>query len=350
MPRVLALPILALFLLAHAAGADPAAHGFTERASTITVDGERIPVAIDLPAGGAPRGAVLIVPGAFNSDVDGNYPTQGYFPHTYADLARGLALAGYAALRYARDGEGTGTVVLDPALAAKHRAFAERAVVAQAALRALHDAAPSAPLAVAGHSEGATVAALLAAQDPNVRALVDLEAPGRPILTLFLAQVRTSVGHLQRSGAIAPPLASAEIALFEAMVSAIRSGATPPRSALVDPLVRRFLGKATGVEIDYLREEDRIDPAQAIARVRQPTLIVQGGADEVVFPRDAQLLQTARDRARLPTTLVMLAGDQHFYKRVPPGTTPFAAFHLAGATDPAVIAAVARWLDANLTE
>jgi|GEM_PF-776956 len=331
----------------HASAADvtpPVPAGVTERSIELIVDGERIPAKIDLPSGGAPRAAIVIVPGAFNSDVDGNYPGQEFYPHTYADLARGLAQRGFAALRYAKDGDGTGTIVFDPAAAKKHNAFAERVVVAAAAAHALRDAAPGAPLAVAGHSEGGLVATLLAAQDPSIRALVDLEAPGRPILDVLLEQMEGMIAYLQRVGMVTPQVAAAQRQAFASAVNAVRSGAPIPAEALGDRFVSLYFGKPTSVELAYLREEDAIDPAQAIVRVKQPTLIVQGTADEAVFLADARRLNRARAAADLPTTLKTIDGDQHFLKRVAAGTAPMEALRADGATDPAAVATIASWL------
>lgn len=338
----LATPAAPAAAVTPAAPALPA--GVSERMSALTVDGERIPAAIDLPAAGTPRAAVLIVPGAFNSDVDGNYLNQGFYPHTYADIARGLAQRGFATLRYAKDGDGSGTTIVDPLAAGKHDAFAERVVVAAAALRVLHDAAPQAPLAVAGHSEGGLVAALLAARDPSVRALIDLEAPGRPITQVLEAQVHAMLAHLEDDDMETAQIASLEQRAFDAAVDAVRNGARIPATALTDRFVSLYFGKATDAELAYLRQEDTYDPAQVIAQVRQPVLIVQSRADEVVFPEDAQVLDQARVAAHLPTTLVMLGYDQHLYKRIPSGTPAYAALHLSGQTDPAVIERVAAWL------
>ena len=321
--------------------------GVSERALTLAVHGARIPAALDLPAHRPAKGALLIVPGAFNSDVDGNYPTQGFSPHTYADIARGLAARGYVTLRYAKDGEGTGTTIVDPAAAEAHETFAERVVVAQAALRALREASGDAPLAVAGHSEGGLVATLLAAQDPSVRALIELEAPGRPILDLAQQQAFATIDASEQTGAATPQAAVIEKGLFAQAIASIRLGATPPAAVLGDPLIARYLGKPFGAELTYLREEDRIDPARAIASVHQPVLIVEGAADNVVPAADAIRLNLARTSAHLPTALTMLPGDQHYYKRVPPGTAPLAAMHLESQTDPAVVQTLADWLSAT---
>ncbi|TAM75210.1 alpha/beta hydrolase [bacterium] len=325
------------------------APGVGERALTLTVDGERIPAALDLPDRSPAKGAVLIVPGAFNSDVDGNYPNQSFYPHTYADIARGLAACGYATLRYAKDGEGSGTTIDDAAAGERHHTFAERIVVARAALQALHEVSGDAPLAVAGHSEGGLVATLLAAQDPNVRALIELEAPGRPILDLVQRQALAAIDGSEQTGAVSPQAAIVEKGLFAQVIAGVRLGVNPPPNVLGDPLIARYFGKPIGVELAYLREEDRIDPARAIAGVRQPVLIVEGAADNVVPAEDAMHLNLARVSLRLPTMLKMLPGDQHYYKRVPPETTPLATMHLEGETDPAVVQTLAEWLSATVS-
>ncbi|TAM61324.1 alpha/beta hydrolase, partial [bacterium] len=278
------------------------ASSVSERPLALTVHGTRIPAALDLPAHATAKGAVLVVPGAFNSDVDGNYPTQGFSPHTYADIARGLAARGYAALRYAKDGEGTGITLFDANLAAQHQDFSERIAIAQAALQALREAAGnSVPVTIAGHSEGGIVATLLAAHDPNIRGLIELEAPGQPILDLAQQQTFAAIADGERSGTIPPQTATTERALIVQAIAGIRAGIDPP--PMIEPLITQYFGKPANVELAELRQEDRIDPAHAIANVHAPVLIVEGTADNVVPRGEAERLDAARLAAHLPTTL-----------------------------------------------
>jgi hypothetical protein len=92
----------------------------------------------------------------------------------------------------------------------------------------------------------------------------------------------------------------------------------------------------------YLRSVDAVDPLAAIAAVRAPVLIVQGGRDSSVTPEQADQLSAARKG--LPTANARFAELQHFYKRAAPGMNPMESFGLSTESDPAVADAIARWM------
>jgi fermentation-respiration switch protein FrsA (DUF1100 family) len=99
--------------------------------------------------------------------------------------------------------------------------------------------------------------------------------------------------------------------------------------------------------LSYIREVDAVDPAQALAAVERPVLLVQGGRDGGVPEKHAHRLQESRG-AR-PTQLALFDDLQHFYKHVEPGMDPQAAFGLATPTDPRVAEAIDRWLRSRST-
>src|SRR5471032_975838 len=191
---------LSIIAPAGSAGAAP----LREQDHTVTVAGVEIACRLTVPAG-IPRGAVLLLPGSLFSDVDGNYPTMNLKPHLYADLAAQLGERGYAVLRMAKIGPGTGSRTVDLQAAARHAAFATRAEVASAGLALLRQAAPAHPLIVAGHSEGALVASLLASgpDAPAIAGVVLLSGPATPLLTLMREQL----------AAMTPP--GADMAMFD---------------------------------------------------------------------------------------------------------------------------------------
>lgn len=79
----------------------------------VTMDSLRIPVALTSPVVGVIKAAILIVPGALFSDVDGNYPQWGKNPGFYAQIAHDLAKLGYKTLRYAKHGQKMGAEIAD---------------------------------------------------------------------------------------------------------------------------------------------------------------------------------------------------------------------------------------------
>lgn len=319
--------------LAAAASAGAADGGAGERGVSVTVSGVEIACRLTTPAG-TPRGGLLLLPGSLYSDVDGNYPSMNLRPHLYADLARQLGQRGYAVLRMAKIGPGTGSRTIAVGAAAKHADFAMRVEVAGAGLDLLRHAVPNRPLIVAGHSEGALVASLLAARgrEAGIDGVVSLSGPALPILSIIRTQIV----------AMAPPAAVPDMTVFDRTVAAIRAGQALPDTARSDPSTA-MLAAMPEQAIRYLRTTDRVDPVAALAAVRVPVLIVQGGRDESVAAGNADLLRAGR--GRLPTAVTLFPELTHFYKHAPANLPPMAAMAIESDSDPAVADAIVRWAD-----
>lgn len=300
----------------------------TEEDATLVVDGVRLPGRITKPTG-ATRASVLLLPGSLFSDADGDYPSWNVRPHVYRDFAQQLAALGIASMRQAKIGPGTGSETVDPALAAAHQHFEERVVVARAAVARLRAAAPSVPLFVAGHSEGAVVASLLCAgENEGIDGMISLSGPALRLMDIMRSQ----------SAAMTP---GADMSAFDAAVADVRAGHPLSEAARANPT---FAGLAAlpPQALSYIREVDAVDTCAAIARVRLRTLLIQGGRDQSVTPEQVDTLAAAR--AGLPTEIARFPDLQHFYKRAAPGLDAMASFALNTDNDPAVAEAMARWM------
>ncbi|MCU6498095.1 alpha/beta fold hydrolase [Rugamonas sp. A1-17] len=320
---------LSMSIIAPAASAGAAP--LREQDDVVTVAGVEIVCRVTLPAG-RPQGAVLLLPGSLFSDVDGNYPAMNIKPHLYADLAAQLGERGYAVLRMAKIGPGTGSRTVDPQAAARHADFATRTDVAAAGLALLRKAAPVHPVIVAGHSEGALVASMLA-HGPDAQAIdgvVILSGPSSPIFDLMREQLV----------AMTPAGANADLTMYDQTVAAIRAGEPLPAGAQAHPQTA-MLAAMPAFSLAYLRSADRVDPAAELARVRQPVLIVQGGRDASVAPAHADRLRAARGGA--PTDLARFPELTHFYKIAPPGITAMQSMALETVSDPAVAERIVQW-------
>lgn len=299
-----------------------------ETAGTVVVQGVEIPYRLTMPD--HPQGAILLIPGSLFSDVDGNYPAMGLAPHTYADLARQLGAKGYAVLRMAKIGPGTGSRTIDPAIAAIHNDFRTRIDVAAAGWRALPRV--SGPRVIAGHSEGAVVAFLLAAQAGiDADGVVSLSGPSQSIYAIMRDQVAT----LNAKPGLEPDLTA-----FDAAIAAFRAGQALPPGLAANPQTM-MLASMPPTAIAYLNSVDREDVLKAVAKVRQPLLIVQGGRDFSVPARHADAL--AQARKRLLTERAFFPELTHFYKHAPANLPPMQAMGIATESDPAVADAIARW-------
>lgn len=298
----------------------------------LEVSGMAFPCRIDRPDG-AMRAALVLIPGSLFLDVDGNYPAWNLRPETYRELGAQLAARGVAVLRYAKPGPGTGTIVTDADLAKRHGEFALRVEVAAAAVARLRDAVGDVPVFIAGHSEGALVASLLAARDPAIAGVVSLAGPALRIFDIMRAQLEASP----------PPGAGdhgAGMAAFDAAIATAREVGALPAAAAAHPYTMMFASIGDhGVR--YLRSQDRVDPVAAIAAVPQPVLLVQGGRDASVTSAQVDALAAGRSG---PTEVARFDELQHFFKVAPPGTSAVASFALVGPTDPRVAEAIAAWI------
>ena len=303
---------------------------------TLSVPGYDIPAALELPDG-PPAGAVLLIPGSLFSNVDGDYPSWNIFPRVSAYMAEQMAERGLAVYRFAKLGPGTGSTETSPAEAKALRSWRGRATIAHAALahfrRELDARGLRAPkMVLAGHSEGAVVASVIAREGAAADGVVLLSGPSVGILSIMIEQSR----------AMLPPGASDEPArLLERTVAHIRK-----REPILEDIRTQAAGSfGAGAlvsmppdAIEYMRDCDATDPAATIGGYEKPVLIVQGGVDTSVPVHHAEALRAARGSR--PTTYAFFDGLSHMYKPVPPGTSPMEMFGLAGPTDPRVASAI----------
>lgn len=307
---------------------------------SVVIDGVKIPAVLTVPP--EPIASVLLIPGSMNSDVDGNYAPMfagqpAMTPHTYKDLALHFAAERLAVLRFAKSGPGTGTEVIDKEAAGeKFKAFPQRVQVAAAFLDELGRRVPGLPPILAGHSEGAVVATLLAQDHSEVPGLVLLSGPSQPLLHMM---VRQQFESDRRAGKTTPESERqyhAALALIDDFVAE-----RPLSQDLSANPYAAFLQFAARPEnAPYLRSVEKVDPAAELAKVRQPVLIVQGGRDASVSPENADMLRQSK-----PDACVLHFPElQHMYKKVPEGLSPQESFAQDSESDPAVAAAIAKWI------
>ncbi|MEY2563005.1 MAG: uncharacterized protein QOH88_1198 [Verrucomicrobiota bacterium] len=305
----------------------------------LAIPGFNVPAALTLPDAEI-QGAVLLIPGSLFSDVDGNFPVWQSFPRVYAHLAEGLARHGLASLRFAKLGPGTGSQEVDPTLAATSRTWAGRHRTARLALDLLRTELQRRgwerlKVAIAGHSEGAVVASVLARDGVEADGIVLLSGPSVGILDIMLEQNRAM-----------PNASEEQIHTLEEVVALIRRGEPIPnalKERAAGPTGAGALVTFPPDALTYMREVDATDPVAAIAHYEKPVLIVQGGADDSVPPHHAEALRAAR--ANRPTECAFFAELQHCYKKVPPNTPSTQSFGWPGPTDPRIDEAIAAWME-----
>jgi uncharacterized protein len=242
------------------------ASGVAERPMAVPAPGGvTLAATLTVPPGPGPHPAAVLVSGFGPASRDGSFGRPG---GPYADLARDLARAGVATLRYDKRGTGgSGGPALSWLDARALTRDASAAVRALAALPGLRR------VALIGHSQGGDLA-LAAAPGSRAARVVTLAAPGRPL------------GDL-------PRVSGGARALLERLAG--------PRAA-----------RATLAS----------NPAALAGRVRVPLLLVHGSRDGMVPAADMALLAAARRAAGRPARTLTVRGADHFLQvdgRVPAG-------------------------------
>jgi len=273
---------------------------------------------LTIPKNGlGPHPAVVLITGASAQDRDMRNDEELYRP--FFQIADTLSRRGIAVLRLDDRGVGASTGTLDSTTTAD-RAEDMRAAVAY--LRTRPQIAHL-RLGVVGFSEGGMIAAMMAATDPKIRAIVLMAAPGEPGSTIVEWQTRRS------ADADTTLTAARRDSVFAAAMKSWRERAER------DPWTRYFAGY------------DPIPTARLVAKTS--VLILQGTADESVPARDAELLAAAfKAGGNTDVTVRRFDGRTHAFLRA----TDFSS---GGAADPRalemsrdVLGAIADWLSQKL--
>jgi predicted esterase len=318
---------------------------YIEATCVLVTHGWKIPAALTLPraTGDALPSAILLVPGSLFSDVNGDYPTWNSFPHVYAYLARQLSSRGHAVYRFAKLGPGTGSEVTDATLSSSVRTWDGRLIIATAALDAMRHELDARGIRViraigAGHSEGSVVVSQLATsvRGVDLDGVVLLAGPSIGLLGIMREQV----------GLMTPPEnVGAETRRLDDVIAFIRRGeAVPAELAAGPPGGATALATMPEEARRYMRETDATDPSALAAQMRQPALVVQGGADANVPRHHGERLRDTLLARGVSTEYLFVPEVSHMFKVVPPGVTGPAAFGYPGETDPRVADGIDRWV------
>jgi hypothetical protein len=238
------------------------------------------------------RAAALILPGSGPTDRDGNN-AQGLRTDAYRLLAVELAARGIATARIDKRGigESAGGADLEISLGA-YRGDTEAWI---AVLRAETGAAC---IWLIGHSEGGYLALDAAGLD-GVCGIVLLTAPGEPL------------GALMRDQIAAQPALAPLLSHYDAAMDLLLSGGTPAMADL--PVALRPIFSPENLV--YLRELALFRPAEVLAALELPVLILHGGADIQVPAAQGDALAAARPGV----VREVLDGMTHTLKRVGDG-------------------------------
>jgi uncharacterized protein len=305
--------------------ATSAASAFTERPVEI-VNGEvRLPGTLCLPA--QPKGNVPLVVLVHGSGPNDRDETIG--PNKpFRDLARGLAAAGIATVRYDKRTFALKGKLAVGTLTVEEETIADAVAAIQLA-RTLPEA-DSARVFVLGHSQGAMFGPVIADR-AQARGAILMAPAERPLDQVIPEQVRFQLKLAGRSDAEA----DAEIGTLKQAFTRVRSG-----EAKDDEIV---FGKSARYWRDYLGRDTRA----ALAAVKAPVLLLQGGMDIQVLKADYDLaLQALAAKPPAMREAHFFPTLNHLFMPVE-GQATGAEYGRASHVAAEVIQVIAKWIDAR---
>jgi len=243
-----------------------------------------------LPDEGKPKAVALIIAGSGPTDRDGNSKAIPGSNNSLKMLAEMLADNGIGSLRYDKRliGESASPSLSEADL--RFETYIDDAKTLLGFLRSRTDV----PLLVLGHSEGAQLG-IIAAAGEDVCGVIAIAGPGIPAGQIILEQVR-------------PRLPPELLEKTEHIVAELEAGRTvadtpPELAALFRDSVQ-----------PYLVSWFAYDPAEAVAALDIPVLLVYGTTDIQIPVSYGERLAAAGDRAEL----VVIDGMNHVLKMVEP--------------------------------
>ena len=276
-----------------------AAEGFTTQAVALGTPAGTLHGTLLVPTD-VPRPPVaLIIAGSGPTDRDGNSPLIAGRNDSLKMLAESLARHGVATLRYDKRGIGASAGALSAEEDVRFEDYVADAVgwLQQLAADDRFDGR-----VVIGHSEGSLIG-MLAAEETSAGAFVSLAGPGRSAADLLRVQ-------------LAAQLPAQLLEEATNVLASLEEGETV--AAVSDELASLFRASVQ----PYLISWFRYDPAEVVARLPMPVLIVQGTNDVQVAVAEAELLQAADPEA----DLVLVEDMNHVLKVVAPGQDPLASY------------------------
>lgn len=260
-----------------------------------------------------------------------------------------LHAVGIATLVYDKRGLGESTGAFVDTLPVMQRDVS----AAIAFLRSRRDIDPR-RIALVGRSQGAVAAPAVAAEMPDIAAIVMLSGPVGKRGELFLGILRTHLAAAGKSQAdIAAVLLAAEAWMDARGQAADRAKIATFRDALTDAFVgagftrvqaREFVATLDTPVVLSMYESA---PDQALARVRAPVLAVFGARDDLIAPARSAAAAVDALSDNPDAMVVMIPGLDHVLARTGADAKPITT----SARDPtadSVVDLVVGWLGSRL--
>jgi uncharacterized protein len=269
-----------------------------------------------------PLPVALIISGSGPTDRDGNSPLLPGKNNSLKMVAEVLAASGIASVRYDKRG-----VAASLGAASKESDLRFPHYVSDATLW-LQDLATDKrfrDVMVVGHSEGSLIG-IMAAQRAPVTRVISLAGAGRPITAVLEEQLRKQIG----SG----PLLDDALRILKSLAEGRPVDDVPPMLlSLYRPSVQPYM-------ISWIT----IDPAEEVARLKVPVLVVQGSTDVQTALTDAERLAKSNAKAQL----MVIDGMNHVLKEVREESAQMDSYgNPALPLHPGLVEAIGRFLTAR---
>ena len=243
----------------------------TEEPITLTTPTGKIHGMLMLPDSGTPCPVVVIIAGSGPTDMDGNTIGSGYSNNSLKMLAEGLAANGIASVRYDKRGIGKSH---EAGTKEEELRFGHYIDDATAWADKLGNDSRFSKVVIAGHSEGSLIGMVASRKSSAVKAYISIAGCGRPAYEVIEEQLKRQPEQVQREAA--------------AINRELREGhTTDDVPHYLAPLYRKSVQP-------YLISWFRYNPAEEIAKLTIPVLIVQGDKDIQVTVSEAERLRMAR--------------------------------------------------------
>ncbi|OOG56860.1 hypothetical protein B0E48_08445 [Rhodanobacter sp. C03] len=302
-------------------------------------DGDLLAGTLMLPKGHGPFPAVVMIAGSGRQNRDEDVAGHKIF----LVIADRLTRAGIAVLRYDKRGIGASKGDF------KTATTADFAIDAQDAARWLRTQPGIArdKVGLIGHSEGAEIAPLVANRDVQVAFVVLLSAPALPGADIIAAQQLAIALASGVPKAEAEKLHANEIRLLDAVRhSADQASANAAAQKIMEQAgmpAERAATEASEISSPWFRATLDYDPAPALRKLQQPTLVIAGSRDLQVDPAaNLPVIRSALAK-NAHARIVELPGLNHLLQPAKTGA-PQEYGSIPITVDPAALDLITEWV------